>query len=251
MLIGCGDCLQTGQCSYKVLSAVILASDSPDGTGSYCPGVYNCSGDDGCVGECSAVANMIAWVNSQSSTFQNDADFPWGTCQYAIFGGTGDTSPSSIVGPGAGDCTYGGPQFGSAYATGSPITAQYGAAEGGPVCAIVNLVAIRMTGSLFLTPESIYGASSGGDPITESCLLAANAPCSPSDQQVGDYYPPLPPADLCGNLPFVLSDGYQIQYLPYASAGTECATVGIVLTYPGGSYTNCQSPDPFFGDDPP
>jgi hypothetical protein len=249
MFFGCGDCITSGECQTKVLTAVILAADSPDDTGSYCPGVFNCTGGT-CVTNCSCISNMVAWVGSQFEGMQDDATFPWNTCVTAIFDSVSATTPSSTSGPGAGDCTYGGAIYGSFYATNFIAAAEFGPSVEG-VCAMVQIIGVKMTSPLVIQPQSIYAGAGGTDEVTESCL-EINGICSPGGQQLGTYYVPLPPYDICGNQPSTtISGGFQVVYYPYASAGTPCATNGTLSTWTGSEYTNCLSPDPFFGSDPP
>jgi hypothetical protein len=254
MLFGCADCLEGGDCDTKVFTAVILPAASPDGTGSYCPHTYDCTGGP-CLTTCAAASNMVAWLMSQWTMFQNDADFPWNQCAYAIFTDSTSTSPSSVTGPSSGACgSYGGPSEGSGFTINFSLVAANGAMDG-PLCAIAQMVAFRMTGELFIAPLNISG-------VTEDCLDPAQSlACSPgAGTRKGTYYIPIPGVDATGAV--ALCDetfgsggvsGYQVQYTPYGASGSKCAGTSVILTWGGGAYTNCDpSPeDPFFGDNPP
>jgi hypothetical protein len=248
MLIGCADCNSSALCDFKVLTTVILPAAEPDDTGSYCPHTYNCS--DGCVTECSAVYNMVQWLLAQWDAFHVDTNtapsgstptgYPWNTYTAAVFTDSTSTGPTTITGPGSSG-TYGGTSYGSNYAAAYPLVAEYGSAAGG-LCAIAQIVAFKMTGNLFISPSDVSG-------VTESCLESGGGPCipgAPGARGQGAYYIPLPPYDLCAEI-FVPGSGFDIAYAPYQTGNNEYC----LPAYPGGAYTTCLSPDPFFGSDPP
>jgi len=236
----CGCDCAPASCDTKVLLAVIPPANSPDDTGSYCPGVYACP-DGNCTTQCSAVENMVAWLLNQWTAFQNNTassfggyaapftGYAWNTLTIASFPNAGATDPTSITGPTSGVADY-GDTLGSGYSANGAYVALNGP-FGTEVCASAQLVAMNMTGNLFLTPEDVSG-------VTESCLM------SPS----GPYYIPLPPYDLCSEeystLPIF---SFTVAYVPYQTANSTDCLPG----YAGGAYTTCQTPDPFFGDDPP
>jgi hypothetical protein len=59
----------------------------------------------------------------------------------------------------------------------------------------------------------------------------------------------MPPYDLCGELSYCSPNctGFEVGYQPYQTANSD----DCLPNYVGGAYTNCESPDPFFGSDPP
>jgi hypothetical protein len=244
MLIGCGDCVPRNTCDVKVLTAAILPENSADETGSYCPGTYDCtalSTGGNCVTTCSAVENMVEWINGQWTSFQIDADYPWNTYTTAIFANNAASSPSSVNQRTYG--LYGGTVYGSNYTADYPLVAAEGSSAGS-ICAYAQIVAFRMTGQLFITPIDVSGE-------TESCLAAPmSSTCSASGAHAsGTYYIPMPPYDLCGELGYCSPNctGYGVAYQPYQNGNN----VDCLPAYAGGAYKNCLNPDPFFGSDPP
>jgi hypothetical protein len=242
MLIGCSDCEPAATCAYKVLIAVITpagytgsgSTSNPTASpvdGSYCPGVYTVS-DGVATTTCASIENIINWLLAQYTNFQNDSDYPWNTYTTAFFQNGSSTAPYATVGPGS-FTGFGAPSDGSNYGTGGALTALNGTAAGN-ICASAQLVAMQMSGNLFITPLNVTG-------VTESCLEPAT---SASCFQSGTYYIPLPTYDLCSDP----SGGtIQISYVP-AQTGNN---VDCLPDYTGGAYTTCQTPDPFFGSDPP
>jgi hypothetical protein len=255
MLIGCGDCEPTATCEVKVLAAIITPagftgsvctsnpSTSPvvqEGCNNYCQDVYTMTdGPDDCtpVTTCGAITNIVTWLLSQWTSFQNDTSYPWNTYTTAFFENGSSSTPYCITGPGS-TTGFGAPSYGSNYTVGYPLVALNGTTDGN-VCAYAQLVAMRMSGNLFLTPLDVPG-------VTESCLdTSADGICSASGNMgSGTYYIPMPPLDLCSNPE---EGGIQIGYLPFQTGNT----VDCLPAYTGGAYTTCLSPDPFFGSDPP
>jgi hypothetical protein len=246
MLIGCGDCISTGSCDVKVLTAAILPKADADGTGSYCPGTYDCTPlmtGGNCVTTCSAVLNMVNWINGQWNNFQKDTDYAWNTYTTAVFDDDTSASPSSVNTRTF--ALYGGTVYGSNYTADYPLVAAEGSSAGS-ICAYAQVVAFRMTGQLFITPVDVTGK-------TESCLAAGSSGshCSAGGGLSGSgvYYIPMPAYDLCGELSYCEPNctGYEVAYQPYQNGNN----VDCLPQYPGGAYTTCESPDPFFGSNPP
>jgi len=169
------------------------------------------------------------------TSFESDSDYPWNTYTTGFFT-NGASSPYSITGPG-GSTGYGAPSFGSGYTISYALTALNGSSFG-DVCAFAQIAAMRMSGNLFITPLGVSG-------VTESCLAtAADGICSASGQVgSGTYYIPMPPYDLCSD---PSGGGFQIEYEFYQTGNSEDCLPGF-----SGAHAQCETPDPFFGDDPP
>jgi hypothetical protein len=247
MLIGCQDCSSSSSlCQVKVLFAYIPVAKSPDETGSYCPGLYN--GTDGAwTTQCSDLSDMITWLLAQVTNFANDTLYPWNTCTSAEFASVSATTPT-ITGPGSLSGCGGDAEAGSFYGT-NLVAAQDGSSFP-TVCASAQIVAFRMQGNLFIVPEGVTG-------VSEACLAVSGgggaARCSSGGALAsGTYYIPLPPfPDLCTEAygsGSISDESIAVQYFPEATEGQPCASI---LDTFSGDYTTCQSPDPFFGSDPP
>jgi len=244
MLIGCSDCFSSSLCESKILYAYIPVAATSDGTGSYCPGLYDCTGGT-CVTQCSFLGNMIAWLtnSTQLTAFAAQA---WNTCVSAEFASVSATTPSSVSSPGSlGGCP-GSVQDGSFFTT-NLAAAELGSA-GGNACATAQIVAFRMQGNLFIEPVDVEG-------VSEACLMTSGqGVCIPGGGvglPAGTYYIALPPYDLCAEfygVGTISDEGISIQYEPATTTGQPCASL---LTTYSGAYTPCESPDPFFGSDPP
>jgi hypothetical protein len=251
MLIGCGDCAPSTLCDWKVLSANIDAAETPTDD-SYCPGQFTVS-DGTPTALCSGLDSIVNWVIGQMANFQDDSLQPWNTFVTAFFTAGGGGSPYEINGPatfpgvtsstggGAYNLGFGAFTYGSYFACGSLDTPVSGPAGQQGACGSAQIVALRMTGDVYLTPLNLTGD------ITESCLLApGNTVCSAGGGQGdGTYYIPMPPYDACVDP--APDTGIQVAYLPYEGSG---GPANCLLGF-SGSYTNCLSPDPFFGSDPP
>jgi hypothetical protein len=228
-LCGC-DC-GPAACQGKSLIAFIPSQATPDDTGSFCPGTFDCSGPDGCVTTCAAVANMVAWLVAQFTNFQNNTLYPWDTVTTAYFTDPSATTPSSIVGP---TTDFPGLAGGSGYTNNGVLVASDGppAAPAGSICATAYLTAMNMSGNLFINPYDVPS-------VTEPCLMTAPGP----------YYIPMPPFDLCATETEGISPltNYAIEYVLQQTGNSDDCLPG----YSGGAYTTCQTPDPFFGSDPP
>jgi hypothetical protein len=249
MLVGCGDCEPSASCDYKVLVAAISPTSAPDGTGSYCPHVYTCT-DGTPVTTCASIGNILNWLAGQVGNFMNDSLYPWNTYATALFTDGSSTTPASFnaaptvpgktssTGGPSYFITYGGPSLGSGYTVDYSTVALDGPSAGN-LCAFAQLVAMRMSGNLFITPYDV-------PEVTESCLATAISGICSASGAIGSgvYYIPMPPYDLCS----VLDDGsIQMGYVPSQTGNSdEC-----LPAYTGGAYNTCQTPDPFFGSDPP
>lgn len=200
---------------------------------SYCPGVYTVT--DGIPStSCSAVANLVAWLLTQYTDFQNDSEYPWNTYTTALFVDGSATTPYSVSGPGA-TIGYGDPALGSNYTVGYPFVALDGPTAGN-ICAYAQIIAMRINGNtLIITPLDVPGKS-------ESCQCSNPWGLFPWNT----FYIPLPSIGECVD-PGIGGGGIQIAYLPYVLHDN----VDCLPTYSGGTYNFCNTPDPFFGSDDP
>jgi hypothetical protein len=221
-------------CEIKVIVANILATATP-GSGmwanSYCPGVYTVDGSGHAHTTCPPVENIIGWLESQ--TLSDDTAFPWDTLTVGSFQLPGDGSipgsPTSTVQTGAGGAA---PSEGSYYLAGGALVASLGAVAGN-ICAQAQIVAMKMSGSLYVTPLNIPD-------VTESCLLTPGS----GDQCNGGvtYYIPLPAYGLCS---VALDDeGFQYAYSLYQTGNTTSCLPSF-----SGDHTACGTP--FTDSDPP
>jgi hypothetical protein len=233
-----GCACQPAVCETKVVVANILAVSTAPASGawqnSYCPGVYTVDAEGNAHTTCGAVDNIVNWLNSLP--FTNNSDYPWDTLTNASFQLSGDgtipSSPTGVTQTGAGAADD---SEGSGYEAEGGLVATLGTLAGN-ICASAQIVAMQMTGNLFITGVNIPG-------VTQPCLDQGSGGCLSQ----GIYYIPMPPLDICSTAD---SDaGFQYAYALSQSANTE----GCLPSYTGGpgSYSICQSPDPFFGSDPP
>jgi hypothetical protein len=249
--IGICSCVEASACQVKVLVAVITCygytgaggtsnPQTPPGSlpnnYSYCPGLWTITGEpENCfpTTTCSGLSNIVAWIASQWSAFQNDTIYPWNTYTTGYFQDGNASSPYIITGPG-GAGPFGAAAYGSTYASTGQSGVACSGVSAGPLCGFAQVAAFKMNGDVFITPLNVPD-------ITEPCLDTAGAGCFGE----GIYYIPMPPLDICSDPPE--GEGIQIAYTP----GETGNSGGCMPAYSGGAYTTCQTPDPFYGDDPP
>jgi hypothetical protein len=248
--IGICNCETAEACQFKVLVGVITPygytgsggttnpvtpPSEPPYNYSYCPGVYTITGEpDNCYAapSCGGLSNIVDWIASQWTNFQDDSITPWNTFTTGYFQDGSASSPYIVTGP-TGTGIFGASVYGSTYVASSSLVACSGASEGS-ACGFAQVVAFKMNGDLFITPLNIPD-------FTESCLDTAGSGCFGE----GIYYIPMPPLDLCTDPG--IGGGIQIAYVPNQTGNSgEC-----VAAYTGGAYNPCQTPDPFYGSDPP
>src|ERR1700734_3545400 len=96
LLGSCGCSCSPPTCDGKTLVAIIPSQATADGTGSFCPGTFNCS-PPGCVTTCGAVDNIVNWLISQWTAFQAETTYPWDTVTTALFTDSTSTAPYSTT----------------------------------------------------------------------------------------------------------------------------------------------------------
>lgn len=242
-----GPCAPTPICQFKILSAQIRPVDTPVAN-SYCPGSFTVTDGVATWLGCGTLGNLVNWLIAQETNFHNDSLYPWSSSvlggasgiKLATFDTVGSTTPSSIVDTYTGSVTYG-----SVYASGGGLVPVIGPSAGG-ACLSAQIIALKMSGELFLVPlgSSVFAGYNSSTGEGTACLMSQNIP---SCTGPNTYYVPMPPlGGGDGNLCDSSALATQIGYLPFQAMNTvDC------LPAFSGSYVPCQTPDPFFGSDPP